>query len=58
MFQSSETFCKWQIHWMFPLSDIMALSFVFDACVHQVLLTDCDIANTTYNYLAMPFLWA
>ena len=26
----------------------MILSFVFDACVHHVLLVDCDIANAPY----------
>ena len=45
MFQSNKTFCEGQIHWMFPLSHSMAL--VFDACVRQVSLVSCDIANTT-----------
>ena len=32
MFWSLQTFCEWQIHWMFPLSCIITLSFVFDRC--------------------------
>ena len=40
---------------MFPLSHIMALSFVFDACDQQVLLVKCDIANTTYIQLCLLY---
>ena len=48
MFRSVQTFCERQIYWTFPLFHIMALSFVFDACVHHVLLVNCDIANAPY----------
>ena len=42
LFQSIQTFCEQQIHWEFPLSNIIALSFVFDTCVHHVLLISID----------------
>ena len=50
LFQSIQTFCEQQIHWEFPLSNIIALSFVFDTCVHHVLLISFDTTKV------MPYI--
>ena len=54
-----QTFHKQQNHWRFPLYHTMALSLVFDVCVHHALFVGYDTADVVpYNFLGASYLWS
>ena len=53
----TQTFCKWQIHWMFPCWISWRFSCVWRIYVHHVLFMYYDTNKICNLYLAVPYLW-